>query len=112
MNDVYLKFLQIMESLDPFMKKNLSPTAISLLNKIATSDYQQQPLTVSEAMNFRGLGSPANLHHKLDELRLADMILISTVGTDRRTKYIFLTQTAKDFFQIHSDAMLQACESK
>lgn len=112
MHDVYIKFLQIIETLEPPLLKNLSPTALFLLNKIAVKDFMKQQLNVSQLMEFKSLGSPANLHLKLDELRHADLVLVTNIGTDRRTKYVFLTQIAKDYFQIYSNAMLQAVESK
>jgi DNA-binding MarR family transcriptional regulator len=61
-------------------------------------------------MGFNALGSPANLHRKLDELLDAGMISFSYNGNNRRTKYITLTQTAFDYFQTKSKAMVQAVE--
>jgi len=114
MPNLYLKFLQNIASLEPMQlkHKDLSPTAIFLLIEIAIKDFDEQPLTVSQAMEFRALGSPANLHRKIDELREAGMIEVTNVGTDRRTKYLFLTQAARDYFQINSDAMLKAVQSR
>ena len=69
-------------------------------------------MTVSQAMELYALGSPANLHRKIYELHEAGMISLINIGADRRTKNLFLTQAAKDYFQINSDAMLKALESK
>ena len=113
MTNFYVRFLKIAAALDSQQPhKEISPVAILLLNEIAVKDFEQQPLTVSQAMDFKSLGSPANLHRKIDELKEAGMISFQSVGTDRRTKYLFLTQAAKDYFQINSDAMLKALESK
>ena len=114
MTNFYMRFLKIVAALqfDQRKYKDISPTAIFLLNEIAVKDFDEQPLTVSQAIEFRALGSPATLHRKIDELRHADLVLVTNVGTDRRTKYLFLTQAAKDYFQINSDAMLKALESK
>ena len=113
MPNVYLKFLQNIAALEPIQLKykDLSPTAILLLNEIAVKDFEDQPLKVTQAMGFNALGSSANLHRKLDELLDAGMISFSYNGNNRRTKYITLTQTAFDYFQIKSKAMVQAVNS-
>ena len=113
MPNVYLKFLQNIAALEPIQLKykDLSPTAILLLNEIAVKDFEDQPLTVTQAMGFNELGSPANLHRKLDELIDAGMISFLYNGTNRRTKYITLTQAAFDYFQTKSKAMVQAVNS-
>ena len=109
MANVYLKFLLHIASLEPIqLKQNeLSPTAILLLNAIAVKHFVQQHLNVTQALGIRGLGSPANLHRKLDELLDAGMISLSYNGNNRRTKYVILTQAATDYFQIMSKAMLE-----
>lgn len=110
MNNVYLRFLQFVSSdaLHQHKQEEISHTAIFLLNEIALKDFEKTPLTVMQAINLKALGSPSNLHHKLNELREAGMIEVTSVGTYRRTKYIFITQAAKDYFQIKSVAMVEA----
>jgi DNA-binding MarR family transcriptional regulator len=114
MNNSYLRFLQNISQTTTHLQlnKDLSPTAIFLLNEIAVKDFEGQPLIVSQAMEFRALGSPATLHRKIHGLREAGMISVESVGTDRRTKYLHITQAARDYFQIKNDAILQALESK
>ena len=112
MAHVYLKFLQNIASLEPIQltHKDLSPTAILLLNEIAVNDFEDQPLTVTQAIGFNALGSPANLHRKINELLDAGMISLSYVGTNRRTKYLYITKVAFDYFQTKSKAMVNAVE--
>ena len=114
MNNSYLRFLQNISQTTTHLQlnKDLSPTAIFLLNEIAVKDFEGQPLIVSQAMELYALGSPATLHRKIYELHEAGMITLTNVGTDRRTKYLFLTQAAKDLFQIKYDAMLKAVQSR
>jgi len=114
MTNFYVRFLKIAAALETYhhKHKDISPTATLLLNEIAIKDFDEQPLTVSQAMELYALGSPANLHRKIYELHEAGMIEFRSVGKNRRTKYLFLTQVAKDYFQINSDAMLKALESK
>jgi predicted transcriptional regulator len=112
MAHVFLKFLQNIASLEPIQlkHKDLSPTAILLLNEIAVKDFEEQPLTVTQAIGFNALGSSANLHRKLDELRETGMIEFRSIGKNRRTKYLYITKVAFDYFQIKSKAMVQAVE--
>ena len=113
MPNVYLKFLQNIAALEPIQLKykDLSPTAILLLNEIAVKDFEDQPLKVTQAMGFNALGSPVNLHRKLDELLKAGMIEFRSVGKNRRTKYLHITQAAFDYFQTKSKAMVEAVNS-
>ena len=110
MNNIYLRFLQVvsLDAIHQHKQEEISHTAIFLLNEIALKDFEKPPLTVMQAINLKSLGSPSNLHHKLNELREAGMIEVTSVGIYRRTKYIFITQSAKDYFQIKSEAMLKA----
>ena len=113
MPNVYLKFLQNIAALEPIqLKQNeLSPTAILLLNEIAVKDFEDQPLKVTQATGFNALGSHANLHRKLDELLKAEMIEFRSIGKNRRTKYLYITQAAFDYFQTKSKAMVEAVNS-
>jgi chromosome segregation and condensation protein ScpB len=112
MINFYLKYLQFVSSdeLHQHKQEAMSPTAIFLLNMIAIRDFEKKPMTVTQAMAIQALGSASNLHRKLDELREAGMIEVKSVGTNRRTKYLFITQTAYDYFQIKSEAMMKAID--
>ena len=113
MKNSYMRFLKIVAALEPQqLHKEITPIAVLLLNEIAVKDFDEQPLTVSQAMEFRALGSPATLHRKIYELHETGLIEFRSVGKNRRTKYLHITQAARDYFQIKNDAMLQALESK
>jgi hypothetical protein len=43
-------------------------------------------------------------------LREAGMIEVKSVGKNHRTKYLFISQAAYDYFQIKSEAMVKAIE--
>ena len=113
MKNIYLRYLQFVSSdeLHQHKQEAMSPTAIFLLNMVAIRDFEKKPMTVTQAMTIQALGSASNLHRKLDELREVGMIEIKSVGTNRRTKYLFITQNAYDYFQIKSDAMMKAIET-
>jgi chromosome segregation and condensation protein ScpB len=112
MINFYLKYLQFVSSneLHQHKQESMSPTAIFLLNMVAIRDFEKKPMTVTQAMTIQALGSASNLHRKLDELREAGMIEVKSVGSNRRTKYLFITQTAYDYFQIKSEAMMKAID--
>ena len=112
MNNSYLRFLRSVSFEKLHQHKQLSPTATLLLNKIAVKNFEEQPLTVTQAMGFNALGSAANLHRKITELLDAGMISLEHVGTNRRTKYLMITEAARDYFQIKNDAMLKAVQSR
>lgn len=112
MKNTYLRYLQFVfsDAIHQREQEALSATAIFLLNRIAVKEYEENPMTVNQAMTIHALGSPSNLHRKLDELREAEMIEVKSVGTNRRTKYLFITQAAYDYFHIKSKAMVKAIE--
>ena len=112
MKNTYLRYLQFVfsDAIHQREQEALSATAIFLLNRIAVKEYEENPMTVNQAMTIHALGSPSNLHRKLDELREAEMIEVKSVGINRRTKYLFITQAAYDYFHIKSEAMVKAIE--
>jgi len=112
MQNTYLRYLQFVfsDAIHQRKQEALSATAIFLLNRIAVNEYEENPMTVNQAMTIHALGSQSNLHRKLDELREAEMIEVKSVGTNRRTKYLFITQVAYDYFNIKSKAMVKAIE--
>jgi hypothetical protein len=112
MKNTCLRYLQFVSSDEIHKQKQeaISPIAIFLLNKIAVKDFEEKPMTVMQAMTIQALGSTSTLHRKLNELREAGMIDVKSVGTDRRTKYLFITQSAYDYFKIKSEAMVKAID--
>jgi predicted transcriptional regulator len=113
MKNSYLRFLRIVSALeiDARYKKELCNTALQLLNEIAIKDHDSEPLTVSQAMDLAVIGSPANLHRKLQDLHRVGLVSIESKDKDRRVKYITLTKDALDYFKSQSDAMLKALKT-
>ena len=113
MKNIYFRYLQFVSSdaIHQSKQEVLSSTAIFLLNRIAVKEYEKQPMNVNQAMTIHELGSPSNLHRKLVELREAGMIEVKSVGKNHRTKYLFISQAAYDYFQIKSEAMVKAIEN-
>jgi hypothetical protein len=70
MNDLYLRFLRIVQTLDGRRNslQDIDVTALQLLNEIAVRHFDGKTLTVSQAIALNKIASPATLHRKLDEL--------------------------------------------
>jgi predicted transcriptional regulator len=62
-------------------------------------------------MDLAVIGSPANLHRKLQDLHRVGLVSIESKDKDRRVKYITLTKDALDYFKSQSDAMLKALKT-
>ena len=67
-------------------------TERALLDTIASCHVEQ--LIVTEAMSFTNLASPATLHRKINNLRVAVWITLDYREGDHRTKYLVLTEKA------------------
>jgi len=113
MNDLYLRFLRIVQTLDG--RKNslqdIDVTALQLLNEIAVRHFDGKTLTVSQAIALNKIASPATLHRKLDELREGGLIEQTFEGKNRRTKFLVPTKAAKAYFDRMSGAMQSAVNS-
>lgn len=82
-------------------------TAMKLLEVIAAcEDYE--PLTVGEAMMCKDIASPATLHRKLMDLSRAG--LVAHEAQDRKTKLLFTTAKAREYFYAMNNAMLLAMD--
>ena len=56
------------------------------------------PLTITEAMALEEVASPATIHRKIDDLRIAGLVDTEFQGENRRTKYLTPTPKARKFF--------------
>lgn len=79
-----------------------------LLEVIAVKQSQGQSLTVTDAMAMVQIASPATIHRKLDQLREMGMIETQFEGTNRRTKYLKMTDKAHLYFSTVGSLIQQA----
>ncbi len=112
MSKLYLRFLRIARALETNKKsmKDVDATAMLLLNEIAIQHFDENPMTVTEAMQLANIASPATIHRKLGELREIGLIELNFEGKNRRTKYLVPTKAAHVYFEKMSDSMLKAVE--
>lgn len=111
MKTSYLRYLQLIEALntEPSSKmSDIDPLAKQLLDKILLRHTQDNPMTVSNAMELSCIASPATIQRKLDLLREAGLIEQVFKGKNRRTKYLVTTALSEQYFKELSDAMAQA----
>jgi len=113
MDNLYLRFLRIASAinLNHSATKNIDATAMLLLNEIAVRNLEGKTITVTEAMSFSTIASPATLHRKLDELREGGLIEQTFEGKNRRTKYLVPTKTANAYFDKMASAITTAVNS-
>lgn len=106
----YLKFLKEKSIIYEYHKEMSSVDSIAqhLLEHIAIEHEKKQPMTVSQAMALRKIGSPSTLHRKIDDLRIAGLIKMTFMNKNRRTKYLVPTKAANEYFYQIGNALLRA----
>lgn len=101
----YLRFLQLSRTLSSNDEKSLSANERALLEAIALAWFQQEPLSVRQAISIETLGSPATLHKRLAALRTKGFVDDQAVDTDRRTKRLVPTRKTLQYFDKLGGAM-------
>lgn len=78
----------------------LAPDEQRLLEIIAVRHAINQPLSMMQALELRDVLflSPSAVSRKIDNLRAANLIRVVVSETDRRVKFIELTETAMSYF--------------
>jgi hypothetical protein len=104
----YLKFLQltrVVKALPDGMGMDANESA--LLQAVALRWYENQPMTVREAIGLADLGSPATLHKRITRLREKEMLSTLNIEGDRRAKYLTPTQRTIEYFSHLGQSMQQ-----
>ena len=95
----YLRFLQltrVIQALPDGMEMDANEKA--LLQAVVLRWYEDQPMTVREAIALADLGSPATLHKRVTRLREKEMLSTLNLEGDRRAKFLIPTQRTLDYF--------------
>jgi len=95
----YLRFLQlakVIQALPGGMEMDANEKA--LLQAVVLRWYENQPMTVREAIALAELGSPATLHKRITRLREKEMLSTLNLEGDRRAKFLIPTQRTLDYF--------------
>jgi DNA-binding MarR family transcriptional regulator len=106
----YLRFLQlarVIQALPDGME--MDANEIAILQAVVLRWYEDQPMTVREAIGLADLGSPATLHKRLARLRDKEMLTTLNLEGDRRAKFLIPTQRTLDYFS-HLGKSMQVAE--
>ena len=105
----YLRFLQlarVVQALPDGLEMDANEKA--LLQAVVLRWYENEPMTVREAIGLVDLGSPATLHKRITRLRDKDMLGTLNLEGDRRAKFLIPTQRTLDYFSHLGQSMQQA----
>ena len=96
MKQSYIRLLNLLQGTNDL---GIDSVAEKLLELIAVAHASGKPLTVTEAMNFGNIASPATLHRKLNQLIEAELVSQDFEGKNRRTKFLSPTAKANRHFE-------------
>ena len=112
MASTYLRLIQVihlLESQGPFQR--LDAQSVRLLEMITVAHFEKNPMTVSAAMKLSSIASPASIHRKLEQLRVAELISHEFIEGNRRTKYLAPTPLALKHFEMLSREVMKIRDS-
>jgi DNA-binding MarR family transcriptional regulator len=108
MKDIYLKYLNLTQENERLtVPPEIPHDAFKLLEIIASRHYENNPITVSEAMRLGVIASPASIHRKLDILREGGLITSLHKDNDRRTQYLKPLTKAEIIFESRGNCILK-----
>lgn len=105
----YFRFLQlarVIQALPDGMEMDANEKA--LLQAVVLRWYENQPMTVREAIGLAELGSPATLHKRITRLREKEMLGTLNLEGDRRAKFLIPTPRTLAYFNELGQSMQQA----
>jgi hypothetical protein len=87
--EAYFRFLQLARTFqaDP-SEAAMDANERALLEAVALRWFEDEPMTVREAIALEHLGSPATLHKRITRLRQKYMLVAFNQEGDRRAKYL------------------------
>jgi DNA-binding MarR family transcriptional regulator len=96
---LYMEFLQLSSASSSNRNlPNLTPNEQHLLEQIAVRCDVGHPMSVSEACLMRQFGCVSTVHHQIQRLRAAGLILLGVDQKDRRKKFINLSTSGLRYF--------------
>ena len=97
--EAYLRFLQLARTFqaDP-SEAAMDANERALLEAVALRWFEDEPMTVREAIAMERLGSPATLHKRITRLRQKDMLVAFNQEGDRRAKYLIPSEKTLKMF--------------
>jgi hypothetical protein len=106
----YLKFTNLKNALEEeFMQlHSISQFEMKLLEVISVKASINQPLKITDVMGSRQLGSPCTIHRYLWSIRENGLAIAFHLGSDRRTKYLCVSDIVHTYYSHLGAALIQA----
>ena len=103
---LYMEFLQLSSASSSNRNlPNLTPNEQHLLEQIAVRCDVGHPMSVSEACLMRQFGCVSTVHHQIQRLSAAGLILLGVDQKDRRKKFINLSTSGLRYFEQIEDCL-------
>jgi DNA-binding MarR family transcriptional regulator len=103
---LYMEFLQLSSAGSSNRNlPNLKPNEQHLLEQIAVHCDLGNPMSVSQACLMRHFGCVSTVHHQIQKLSAAGLILLSVDQKDRRKKCISLSSNGLRYFEQIEDCL-------
>jgi len=107
MKNAYLRFLTLVSKLDEqHSVQKVDAEARKLLDLITIHHSENNPLTVTAAMQISDIASPSTIHRKIVVLKKCDLATIERKEGNRRTKYLVPTDLALKRYESLSRALV------
>lgn len=108
----YLQFLQLAKVVQALPDgQAIDANESALLQSVVLRWYENQPMTVREAIGLADLGSPATLHKRITRLRQKDLLKTFNQPDDKRAKYLIPTDKTMSLFGDFGKKMNTALDS-
>ena len=107
MKSTYVRFLQLLHSIDSDLDWQIDAVSRYLLDVITIHHSKNEPLTVSAAMKLNSIASPATIHRKISTLWELDLVVYEFKDGNRRTKYLAPTDLAIQRYEKLGKVMLE-----
>ena len=106
---IYMEFLHLSSS-DSSSKSlvSLTPNEQHLLEQIAVRCEAGNPISLSQACLMRQFGCASTVHHQIQKLSAAGLILLGIDQKDRRKKFINLSANGLRYFEQIEDCLDEA----
>lgn len=97
--EAYFRFLQLARTFQAGTSEAaMDANERALLEAVALRWFEDEPMTVREAIALEHLGSPATLHKRITRLRQKDMLVAFNQEGDRRAKYLIPSEKTLKMF--------------
>jgi len=95
----YLRFLQLAKLAQslPYVT-SIDANETALLEAVTLRWFENNAMTVREAINLAHLGSPATLHKRITRLRQKELLEALHLSDDKRAKYLMPSEKALAMF--------------